>query len=123
VTTPLIQYRIHESQQVGIDTVSLWDKFMELRAGPKRQPGIKLRQFEELRERWVNKPGSDYEEVLHAIEGNISFLNDRFALSPTGISRIRKILALSGSYPLYANGFRSILNDIASCIVQSLKRC
>jgi glycosyltransferase involved in cell wall biosynthesis len=122
MTVPLIQYRIHDQQQVGIDTVSIRRKLMELRKGRKRELGVRLKQFEDLRARWISNPGASYQDVLLAIEGNISFLNERNSVSLGGIWRIGRILALSRSYKRYAHGFRSILNDVAFCIVRSVSR-
>lgn len=111
VSEPLVQYRIHPNQQIGICSLTPYEQFQRRRRESTDKFDAWSKQFEELRNRWIIQPGEDFEKCLAMIEGRITFLRHRARLPRNPLVRACKVLASASSYRCYANGFRSMLRD------------
>lgn len=124
----LMQYRTHQSQQVGPGRASLRARFQQAR---KTGPRFYLREIERfhlLAER-LQRHASGFphaERALHEIDRKISHREHRACLPRAGIARIPKVLreVLNGGYWRYSEGWQSIAKDMAGMFsdTESLNR-
>jgi hypothetical protein len=111
VNEPLLQYRVHAAQQLGVGG---FNRQSESRQSDADQNGFKrmVAQFEALRERWTARPGDDFEECLGLIENKISFLRRRSLLPANPIRRAFEVFGSLHSYQRYARGLSSMRGDL-----------
>lgn len=119
VRDPLVQYRVHGGQQLGIGHRGLREK-LQLSMGEDRKKLRKMQQqFEVLRERWIARPGQDFQRTLRIIEDKIHFLGARHSLPDGFLRRACSILASLRSYQHYARGLSSMRGDLFLTAVDS----
>lgn len=110
VAEPLVRYRIHSGQQLGIGRLG---KLGRLPLGDDRRKLAAVAvQFEALRDLWISRPGERFEECLMLIENKISFLRQRSQLPRNGVERALAVLTLTPSYTQFARGLSSICGDL-----------
>jgi glycosyltransferase involved in cell wall biosynthesis len=117
ISEPLMQYRRHQSQQIGPGPVTAHEVMAQARNRGSHfyaQEILKFRQFhrrlQECGPRFPNR-----ERAIQEIEGKIRHLEHRAQLSPTKIARIPEVLreSLKGHYSRYSGGWKSIAKDLA----------
>lgn len=111
VNEPLLQYRVHAAQQLGVGHLN---RQRESRQSDVDQNGFKrmVDQFEKLRERWTAQPGDDFEECLGLIEKKILFLRRRSLLPGNPLRRALEVFVSLSSYQHYARGLSSMRGDL-----------
>jgi hypothetical protein len=111
VPEPLLRYRLHENQQLGIGQTR-----GRRRAKYCREDRSKLRamclQFEALRERWISRPGEDFAVYRELIENKITSLRRRSELPHSRLARAYSILRSFYSYQEYARGLSTMRGDL-----------
>lgn len=108
VKEPLLQYRVHPAQQLGVGN------FNRQRYADLDERGLTraTAQFEALHERWIVNPGGDFEECLGLLESKLSFLRRRSGLPGNTVRRAFAVLASMRSYHQYARGLSSMRGDL-----------
>lgn len=109
VAEPLVRYRVHREQQLGVGRRG---GQAGVRRGDDRPKFAAMAtQFEALRDRWVARPGGQFDEYLALIENKIAFLRSRSQLPSNPMERARAVLSLAPSYKKFARGLSSMRND------------
>ncbi len=113
VERPLIDYRQHTQQQIGLRRLGFWGLY-RLAIARKGTSFQALRdQFGLALERLQDHPRADM-RFLYGLEKKLEHLERRHALRQTGIKRYPAILAeaLRGDYARYSYGWKSVLQDL-----------
>jgi glycosyltransferase involved in cell wall biosynthesis len=107
VAEPLVRYRLHPEQQLGVGRkrgIQHGDNQLKLAAVAT--------QFEALRDRWIARPGERFEEYRALIDNKIAFLRRRSQLPRNPVERARTVLSLAPSYAKFARGLSSMRSDL-----------
>jgi glycosyltransferase involved in cell wall biosynthesis len=111
---PLIQYRIHASQQVGFQNkleqraqrafrvAKHWERLAE-----------SVKELEQLCEVLSAMNLDEGRGVLSAYEDHLQFLSFRASLPACRLSRLGPVLARYSQYRVHASGLASVLKDLA----------
>jgi glycosyltransferase involved in cell wall biosynthesis len=111
VETPLIRYRVHDRNQIGIRRLGLREQLAKAREQLASDAfGYAVEFFEAARARLTHAPP----DVLHRIDEKILHARRRQAMSPHWLARLRDIHeeARSGRYRRYSYGWKSIAQDL-----------
>jgi glycosyltransferase involved in cell wall biosynthesis len=113
ISEPLMKYRIHSEQQVGVGTGSGLRRLWTATAGEReRERYVQVaNQFEELN-RHVLSDYPDRLEVIDLIRSKIDFLRRRARLPKSHVARLAAIWTSTPKYWRYARGFRSVCKDM-----------
>jgi glycosyltransferase involved in cell wall biosynthesis len=111
VSEPLLWYRVHPGQQLGLGRPG-WQKRIFHSDEDRKKLCHMTAQFEALRDRWLARPGPKFAECLDLIENKLSFLRRRKRLPLNPAHRACAIFSLSQSYRQYARGFSSMRGDL-----------
>lgn len=118
ISEPLMQYRQHQDQQVGIGA-SLLPLSQQIPLAMKTGETSRLEEedrFEELylalRERADILPNA--KAAMKRVEGKLAHLRRRSRLAEPGIARVFDVLheTLTGAYWHYSSGWKSIAKDL-----------
>ncbi len=111
VPRPLIHYRVHAQQQLGVGGSSRRARIQVMRQTERARYARVADQFEDLRQRL--RPGDPAHHILDgALRQKIALLRRRSQLPHGLLSRIGVILANSPLYWRYARGWRSMRKDL-----------
>jgi glycosyltransferase involved in cell wall biosynthesis len=116
VSEPLMQYRLHNNQQVGVGVQSLLDRLTRSRLTGKPLYLSEINRFRQLYEHIESHrtfmPLA--ETAMAEIEQKISHLEHRIQIREGHVGRIRQIAREVGNhgYWRYAGGWRSVAKDI-----------
>jgi glycosyltransferase involved in cell wall biosynthesis len=113
VDEPLIQYRIHASQQVGVGPPSRMARLARAKKAGLEQYLVMARQFEVLRNRWLDHPGENHPNILADLDGKIRHSYLRASLPGNRILRAHRIARTFRGYQKYSRGFVSMLRDVS----------
>ena len=123
IEDPLIHYRLHPDQQIGVEALTL-SRSLSLRKRLKkgRREGAgknlaHLRELEVLEQRLAASPGAETQVVLPALRQKINFFIDRARPYPNRLFLMCRILRNAGNYDRYENGWKSLLRDIAIAFI------
>lgn len=117
ISESLMQYRCHQSQQIGPGSSTLRARFQEAcKTGPDFyiEETAQFRQLAEcLQQRRSEFPDAD--RALSEINKKIAHREHRAHLPQSSITRIPKVFAevLNGGYWRYSEGWQSIVKDLA----------
>ncbi len=111
VAKPLIRYRIHGSQQVGLPGQSAAARLQRARATGMREYSMIERQFEVLLEYARKHPNLCEPELCRRITEKRQHMSFRAELPEKRISRWVRIAGESSRYRLYSQGWHSMLKD------------
>ena len=116
VPEPLLRYRLHENQQLGIGRIGVGQTRERRRANYCREDRSKLRamclQFEALRARWISRPGENFAVYRELIDNKITSLRRRSELPRQCLPRAYSILRSFYSYQEYARGLSTMRGDL-----------
>jgi glycosyltransferase involved in cell wall biosynthesis len=112
ITEPLMAYRVHETQQLGLAPSSFSEKINSARQIGRSQCMLIAVQFEKLRDHWVEHPGKDFKALLSNLDGKINNSYLRGNLPQSRLKRVWPICNAIPAYYKYANGFMSICRDL-----------
>jgi glycosyltransferase involved in cell wall biosynthesis len=108
---PLIQYRTHRGQQVGIPGRSMIDRLRRAKATGMREYLELERQLEVLCEYAETHADVCSREMCHRLEEKRALLQFRAAPVGSRLRRWRGILSNAGRYRLYAQSWQSMFKD------------
>jgi glycosyltransferase involved in cell wall biosynthesis len=108
---PLIRYRIHASQQVGMPGLSWRDRLRRGRATGAQDCRLEERRFSELLEYARSHPGIGSPDLCRRIDEKRRHAAFRAELKPAKWARWREIALRSSAYRHYSYGWRSMLKD------------
>lgn len=111
IESPLIRYRQHASQQVGLGPrLSRWERNKRHWSEVSRQVGV----LEEVCKRFSQQSLSRRGEALYGCyQAHLRFARFRYALPKRRLARLPAILKQYPSYAACASGLRSMAIDIA----------
>lgn len=110
ITEPLIEYRIHAGQQLGVGTSQAAQRG---NTETRRQFYARVaRQFEDLLNRVLAEGWSEHDGLVEKIRQKIGFLKRQGALSPQLGVRSMQMLGLLPQYVHYARGLASVRTDL-----------
>jgi glycosyltransferase involved in cell wall biosynthesis len=112
VDEPLIAYRIHGAQHLGLAPRSLATRIENAGHREREQRLLILRLFEELRAHWIKHPGSEFELRRIQMEQKIGFLDFQLNLPGSFLKRLYRVASAYDRYQLYANGSRTMWKDL-----------
>ena len=111
VSEPLIAYRIHGAQHLGLAPRSLATRINNARHLEREQQLLITRLFEELRAHWIEHPGREFEARRIQIEQKIGFLDFQLNLPGSFLKRLYRVVSAYDRYQLYANGSATMWKD------------
>jgi glycosyltransferase involved in cell wall biosynthesis len=112
VGDPLIDYRIHGGQQLGVSS-AIDAQGAKKTAETRRQFYKRVaRQFEDLLQRVLAEGWSQNDELIVKIGEKIAFLKSQSALSPSLGVRTLQMMRQLPRYLHYARGLGSLRNDL-----------
>jgi len=110
ITEPLIEYRIHAGQQLGVGTSQTAQRG---NTETRRQFYARVaRQFEDLLNRVLAEGWSEHDGLVEKIRQKIAFLKRQAALSQQLGVRSVQMLGLLPQYLQYARGLASVRTDL-----------
>lgn len=116
ISEPLMQYRLHNNQQVGVGVQTFLDRLTKARVTGKPLYRSEIRRFRQLYQH-IQKhqqamPGAHV--AMSEIERKISHLEHRIEMRKLHSGRMKKILheVRNQGYWRYAGGWRSVAKDI-----------
>jgi glycosyltransferase involved in cell wall biosynthesis len=113
VSEPLAEYRVHASQQVGLaKNTSIWDRVTRARQTGNEPQLVLARQFEALREFWIEHPTELYQERADGFTGKIRHSYLRGQLPKNRFERALRIAANYGDYRHYSLGLLTMAKDL-----------
>lgn len=118
VNEPLVLYRIHEGQQIGLRNrikrgpARLLTEISRARAQGRKPYAMLAEALTDVREHCAAKPAENCDAILKVIDGKVAFLARRVAL-PSGFgARTWKILSMLSDYAQYDNGILGAVRDM-----------
>lgn len=110
ISEPLIEYRIHAGQQLGVGTSQAAQRGNR---ETRRQFYARVaRQFEDLLTRVLAGGWSEHDSLVEKLREKIAFLKSQAALSPALGTRTVQMLGLLPNYLHYARGLASLRTDL-----------
>jgi glycosyltransferase involved in cell wall biosynthesis len=110
ISEPLIEYRIHAGQQLGVGTSHAAQRGNR---ETRRQFYARVaRQFEDLLNRVLAEGWSEHDALVAKIREKIAFLKSQSALSQELGMRTLQMLGLLPKYLHYARGLASVRTDL-----------
>jgi len=110
VAEPLVSYRVHSGQQLGVGRIGRrwfftgYEDRAHLRA--------MARQFETLQERWCSRPGESFEECRELFDAKREFLRQRRELPDGAVHRMWALARRALSYERFGRGLRTMREDL-----------
>jgi glycosyltransferase involved in cell wall biosynthesis len=110
IAEPLIEYRIHAGQQLGVGTSHAAQRG---NSETRRQFYARVaRQFEDLLNRVLAEGWSEHDGLVEKIRGKIAFLKSQASLSQQLGMRAMQMVGLLPHYVHYARGLASMRTDL-----------
>jgi glycosyltransferase involved in cell wall biosynthesis len=109
---PLIAYRVHSNQQVGVPIESLRERIATAKSIGQTPYIVVAREYQELEVRLAERNDPKGNAILPAIRQKIAFLNGRGNVSHNRIARLRFVLWNARNYHRYFSGFRGMVKDL-----------
>jgi hypothetical protein len=112
VAEPLIEYRIHAGQQLGVNS-EVPPQGANGNTETRRQFYVRVaRQFEDLLQRLLAEGWSENDALFGKIHEKISFLKRQSTLSPSLGVRTLQMMGQLPRYMHYARGLGSLRSDL-----------
>ena len=109
ISEPLVEYRIHAGQQLGVGTSNAGQGGRETR----RQFYARVaRQFEDLLARVLAEGWNEHDALVERLREKITFLKRQASLSQRFGARTMQMLGLLPKYLHYARGLGSLRTDL-----------
>lgn len=110
---PLVKYRIHRDQQIGIGSNRVLERVRQAReVGRKQHALIVARRFEAIRAHWIQNPPSRCSISLDDIDAKIQLSYLRVNLSPNYLMRIPEVGRAAHLYLRYSRGIPIMCRDL-----------
>ena len=112
ISEPLIEYRIHAGQQLGVSGSALNTASSGTRSETRRQHYARVaHQFEDLLHRVLAEGWNEQDRLIVQIREKIAFLKRQSTLSQSLGVRVLQMIAQLPSYVHYARGLGSLRSD------------
>lgn len=112
VDEPLIAYRVHGAQHLGLAPQSLATRIHNARHSNQEDRLLERDLFEELLAHWIEHPGRQFEERRTEMQQKIGFLDFQLNLPGNFVKRLYRVALAYDRYRLYANGLTTMWKDI-----------
>jgi glycosyltransferase involved in cell wall biosynthesis len=122
IAGPLIQYRLHSGQQIGVEALALSTIPLRqrLKKGKREEPAKHLATAAELEELCLNLSAIEEPKncviTLH-LEQKIAFLRDRAAPGKNRGAKALQVLMHAGDYHRYESGWKFFVRDFVLVFV------
>ncbi|MGA8742946.1 MAG: hypothetical protein WB561_17295, partial [Terracidiphilus sp.] len=111
IAEPLIDYRIHAGQQLGV--IDERDMAARTQAETRRQYYERVaRQFKDLLQRVLDEGWNEHDPLIERIREKIAFLQKQSTLSPSIGVRTLQMIGQLPHYMHYARGLGSLRKDL-----------
>lgn len=123
IQNPLVLYRLHAHQQIGVEAIAVSRQFslMErMRKGKREEPSKQIacaREMEELRRVLVLVNEEKTGVVLSQIEQKIAFHADRGNPPASRIPRVLRVLGHARNYYRFESGSKCFVRDIVIALM------
>lgn len=123
IDVPLIRYRIHVNQQVGVEAGALLRQLsfrQRLEKGKREEPAKHLsmaRELEELDRKIVSLKEEKSQAILPGIRKKIKFQKDRGSPQANNFLRMACLLRNARNYQRYESGLKCFVRDIVMMFV------
>jgi glycosyltransferase involved in cell wall biosynthesis len=122
IPEPLMQYRLHAGQQIGVEAVTLSQLSLRerLQKGKQAEPAKHLAvaaELEELRRILLTSDIPKNRATAHRLTDKITFLRDRAAPAPNQGAKALQLLMHTRDYHRYESGWKFLLRDIVMVFV------
>ena len=112
IREPLIMYRIHPTQGMGVPSSSPGARIRAIRS-VRQEPYLALiKRLEDVRTHLVNRPALDMPEYLLELDSKIELLRFQSQLSDNRFMRALQIGGALPAYAKYSRGIVSICRDL-----------
>ena len=115
ISEPLMQYRRHARQQIGLGASTLRDRLARARNTGPQLYREEIERFNRLRERLTRHPTLAYQErALAEVSNKISHLEHRIQLRRMTVARIPRVVreVCNRGYWRYGAGWESVAKDL-----------
>jgi glycosyltransferase involved in cell wall biosynthesis len=112
IREPLVRYRIHPAQQLGLASQSLRSRLLKAHRAGNGQYRALARRFENLRVRLLEYPGPERASYLKDLDRRIQFLDFQAKLPRNRILRAAQIIGALPSYMRFTRGLVTICRDM-----------
>ncbi len=123
IDVPLVRYRIHVNQQVGVEAGALLLQLsfrQRLEKGKREEPAKHLsmaRELEELDSKIVSLKEERFQAILPGIRKKIEFQRDRGSQQTNNFLRMSCLLRNARNYQRYESGLKCLVRDIVMMFV------
>jgi glycosyltransferase involved in cell wall biosynthesis len=111
-TEPLIQYRVHSGQQIGVASNSASLRLRKVQASGNHQYVSIERRFMALRDRMLVSPAAQCEMVVEQLDGKIQHASYQASLHANKAFRAVQIVKAWPRYRRYTRGLVTALRDL-----------
>lgn len=112
IRDPLMQYRIHPDQQLGLASSSPRDRLVAIRKAGSAPYSRIAGRFEDLRDRLLERPCSQQGAYLRELNRKIKHLHSQTNLASNRLMRSGQIMLALPSYMRYTRGIATICRDL-----------
>ncbi len=109
---PLINYRIHATQQVGVGPESNLKRIPESFQRGRNYYALQIQRFQYLFDHWSALTRDLHPDAARALQGKIKHLTTRANLPERLLPRACKVLSTSPGYFKYSLGIQSMCKDL-----------
>ena len=122
ISEPLMQYRLHSGQQIGVEALALSALPLRrrLEKGKRAEPAKHLAEaagFEELSRNILASDEGRNRDTALRIQQKIAFLRDRAAPYTSRPTKALQLLMRAGDYQRYERSWKSFVRDIVMVFV------
>ena len=123
IDEPLVRYRLHENQQVGVEAIALSQQLslrQRLEKGKREEPAKHLacaREMEELERKLVLANKEKLQTILSGIRNKIKFQHDRGSTQANKFVRSVRLFKNARNYERYESGLKFLIRDIVMIFV------
>ncbi len=122
ISEPLVQYRLHSGQQIGVDESALpaLPLRRRLERGKHAEPAkhrAEAAGFEELRRNLLASDEVRNRDTAQRLQKKIAFLRDRAAPYTSRPTQALQLLMRAGDYQRYERSWKSFVRDIVMVFV------
>jgi hypothetical protein len=111
ISEPLIEYRIHAGQQLGVTGSALNTQTAGTRETRRQHYARVAHQFEDLLQRVLEEGWNEHDGLIVKIREKIAFLKRQSTLSQSLGVRVLQMVGQLPSYAHYARGLGSLRTD------------
>ncbi|MFZ0743911.1 MAG: glycosyltransferase family 2 protein [Terracidiphilus sp.] len=112
IPEPLMSYRIHSGQQIGIGSSRLVSQGVPESESRRKYHARVAQQFHDLLTHLLSSDKREHKELVSAVESKIRLLYRESTLSDSMTVRLLQILRILPDYARYTRGLGALRNDL-----------